>query len=215
MSTIFEDLAQCVISGDADKTKEMTEKAVADGADPLGIVNEGLMAGMRVVGARFKAMEMFVPEVLLAARAMKGGIEVVKPLISDTDMPSEGKVVMGTVSGDLHDIGKNLVSMMLESAGFQVIDLGFDVSPAAFAKAVKENDADVVGMSAMLTTTMLSMKDTVELFKEEGVRDGVGMIIGGAPVTKSFADEIGADGWGQDAGAAIELCKELIANKGA
>ncbi len=215
MSTIYEELAQCVIEGDADKSKEAAEKAVAEGAEPISIINDGLMAGMRVVGARFKAAEMFVPEVLLAARAMKSGIEVVKPLISDTDIPSEGKVVMCTVAGDLHDIGKNLVAMMLESAGFQVVDAGIDQSPADIVKAVRDSGAEIVGMSAMLTTTMLAMKDTVELFKEEGLRDSVGMIVGGAPVTKSFADEIGADGWGQDAGAAIELCKELIAGKGA
>lgn len=207
----FENLAQIVISGDFGGAKTLTQKMIDNGVDPLEIINQGLMAGMNVVGVRFKAGDMYVPEVMMAARAMSTGIELVKPLIADKDMPSAGKVLIGTVKGDLHDIGKKLVVMMMESAGFEIIDLGVDVDPAKFVKAVKEHNPQVIGMSALLTTTMLVMKDTIELLKEEGLRDSVKVIIGGAPINQGFADQIGADGYAADAAAATELCRSLIA----
>ncbi|EGW37183.1 MULTISPECIES: corrinoid protein [unclassified Desulfosporosinus] len=207
----FDSLAQIVISGDFGGAKTLTQKMIDNGVDPLEIINQGLMAGMNVVGVRFKAGDMYVPEVMMSARAMSTGIELVKPLIADKDMPSAGKVLIGTVKGDLHDIGKKLVVMMMESAGFEIIDLGVDIDPATFVKGVKEHKPQVIGMSALLTTTMLSMKDTVEALKKEGLRDTVKIIIGGAPITQGFADQIGADGYAPDAATATELCRRLIA----
>lgn len=207
----FDSLAEIVIKGDFGGAKTLTQKMIDNGVDPLEIINQGLMAGMNVVGVRFKAGDMYVPEVMMSARAMSTGIELVKPLIADKDMPSAGKVLIGTVKGDLHDIGKKLVVMMMESAGFEIIDLGVDIDPATFVKGVKEHNPQVIGMSALLTTTMLSMKDTIEALKKEGLRDTVKIIIGGAPITQGFADQIGADGYAPDAAAATELCRRLIA----
>ena len=168
---------------------------------------------MNVVGARFKAGDMYVPEVMMAARAMNAGMDLVKPLIAESDLPSSGKVVLGTVAGDLHDIGKNLVGMMMESAGMAVVNLGVDIAPEKFAAAVREHKPDVLAMSALLTTTMLAMKDTIDVLEEEGLRSSVKVIIGGAPVTSDFADEIGADGWAPDAASAKDLALELAGNK--
>ncbi|KJR49340.1 5-methyltetrahydrofolate--homocysteine methyltransferase [Desulfosporosinus sp. I2] len=207
----FNSLAELVIKGDYNGAQTLTQRMVGNGNDPLEIINQGLMAGMNVVGVRFKAGDMYVPEVMMSAKAMSKGIEVVKPLIADKDMPTAGKVLVGTVKGDLHDIGKNLVLMMMESAGFEIIDLGVDIDAEAFVKAVKEHKPQVIGMSALLTTTMLSMKDTIEALKEEGLRDSVKIIVGGAPISQGFADEIGADGYAPDAAAATDLCKRLIA----
>lgn len=207
----FNNLAELVIKGDYTGAQTLTQKMIDHGSDPLEIINQGLMAGMNVVGVRFKAGDMYVPEVMMSAKAMSKGIEVVKPLIADKDMPTAGKVLVGTVKGDLHDIGKNLVLMMLESAGFKIIDLGVDIDAEAFVKAVKEHKPQVIGMSALLTTTMLSMKDTIEALREEGLRDSVKIIVGGAPISQGFADEIGADGYAPDAAAATDLCKRLIA----
>ncbi|MEL7565865.1 MAG: corrinoid protein [Dehalobacterium sp.] len=204
----FETLSQRVIAGKEGEVKQQTQAMVTSGANPLEIINNGLIAGMNVVGARFKNGEMFVPEVLMAAKSMAAGIEIVKPLIADKDMPSVGKVIIGTVKGDLHDIGKNLVAMMLESGGFKVINLGIDVPPEKFVAAVKDHNPDIVAMSALLTTTMLHMKDIIELIKEEGLK--VKCIVGGAPISQDFADEIGADGFAPDAAAAVELCKRLL-----
>lgn len=206
----YSDLSKGVLSGDDSLVKTITQTLIDSGSDPLEIINQGLIAGMNIVGTRFKNGDMFVPEVLMAARAMSEGINLVRPLISEADMPSEGKVVVGTVKGDLHDIGKNLVGMMMESAGFTVINLGVDIAPEKFVEAAKEHKADIVAMSALLTTTMLSMKDTIELFKEEGLRDKVRIIIGGAPISQEFADEIGADGFAPDAASACELSKSLL-----
>ncbi|MEL7563432.1 MAG: corrinoid protein [Dehalobacterium sp.] len=205
----FESLSQSVIAGKEAQVKEQTKAMVDAGANPLEIINNGLIAGMNVVGARFKNGEMFVPEVLMSAKSMAAGIEIVKPLIADKDMPSKGKVILGTVKGDLHDIGKNLVGMMLESGGFRVINLGIDIAPEKFVAAVKEHNPDIVAMSALLTTTMLHMKDTIELIKEEGMK--VKCIVGGAPISQDFADEIGADGFAPDAASAVELCAKLLA----
>jgi 5-methyltetrahydrofolate--homocysteine methyltransferase len=163
---------------------------------------------MEIVGPRFRDGEMYVPEVLMAAKSMATGIEILRPLMSDTDMPSKGKIVLGTVKGDLHDIGKNLVGMMMESSGFHVINLGIDISPEEFVTAIKKHNPKIVAMSALLTTTMMQMQNTIDLIKEEGLT--VKSIIGGAPVTHEFADRIGADGYSSDAASAVELCKKLI-----
>lgn len=207
----FNSLADLVINGNFMGAKDLTKAMIDKGVDPLEIINQGLMAGMNVVGVRFKAGDMFVPEVMMSAKAMSMGIEILKPYMADRDMPSAGKVLIGTVKGDLHDIGKKLVVMMLESAGFDIIDLGVDIDPAAFVNAVKEHKPQVVGLSALLTTTMVAMRDTIEILKEEGLRDTVKIIIGGAPISQSFADEIGADGYAPDAAAATDLCRGLIA----
>ncbi len=206
----YEGLANGVVSGDFNRVAELTKKAIDEGVAPVEIINQGLIKGMNVVGARFKAGDMYVPEVMMAARAMKAGMDLVKPLIAESDLPTAGKVVLGTVAGDLHDIGKNLVGMMMESAGMNVINLGVDISPEKFAEAVREHKPDIVAMSALLTTTMLAMKDTIEVLQEEGLRDSVKVIVGGAPVTNDFATEIGADGWAPDAASAKDLALELV-----
>lgn len=206
----FADLAQYVIEGAESRVQEQVKSLTAQGVSPLEIINQGLIAGMSVVGARFKVGDMFVPEVLMSARAMSTGIEIVRPLIAETDMPSLGKVVLGTVKGDLHDIGKNLVGMLLESSGFKVINLGVDISPEQFVKAVKEHNPDIVALSALLTTTMTAMKETIELLQEEGLKDKLKIIVGGAPVSMDFADQIGADGYAPDAGSAADLCKKIL-----
>ncbi|MCG8542422.1 MAG: corrinoid protein [Clostridia bacterium] len=208
--TCFNTIAEGVIKGNEKLVRQNVQELIDEGSNPLEIINQGLMAGMNVVGARFKKGDMFVPEVMMAARAMNSGISLVKPLINDGDMPSVGKVVIGTVKEDLHDIGKNLVAMMVESAGFNVINIGIDISPEKFAEAIKEHKPDILGMSAMLTTTMMQMKQTIEYLKNEGLRDKVKIIIGGAPVTQQFAEEIGADGYSVDASSAAELCKKLL-----
>lgn len=206
----LESVAQAVMAGKEAQVKEDVKGLIDAGKAPLEIINDGLIGGMNVVGVRFKNGEMFVPEVLMAARSMAAGIELVKPLIADKDMPNKGTIVLGTVKGDLHDIGKNLVGMMLESGGFKVINLGIDIAADKFVEAVKEHNPQIVAMSALLTTTMLAMKDTIELLKEEGLKDQVKCIIGGAPISQDFADEIGADGFAPDAASAVELCKNLL-----
>lgn len=211
MSNILEELTKSVIEGDEDRVQELTKQAIDNGNDPKLIISQGLIAGMNVVGVRFKAGDMFVPEVLMCARAMKAGMEIIKPLITENDMPSAGKVLVGTVKGDLHDIGKNLVAMMLESAGYTVINLGTDISSTDFIQAIKEHKPGVLGLSALLTTTMLAMKDIIDQLKEEGMRDKIKVMIGGAPISQEFSDEIGADGFAPDAGSATELCKRLLA----
>jgi 5-methyltetrahydrofolate--homocysteine methyltransferase len=206
----FEQMANMVMEGNIEKVAELTQKAVDEGLKPMEIINEGLMKGMNVVGVRFKAGDMFVPEVLMAAKAMGSGMEIVKPLLTAGEQSESGKVMLGTVKGDLHDIGKKLVGMIMESGGLQIVDVGIDVAPDAFAKKVKEEKPDVLGLSALLTTTMLAMKDTIETLEEEGLRDSVKVIVGGAPVTLDFANEIGADGWAPDAVTAKDLALELM-----
>jgi 5-methyltetrahydrofolate--homocysteine methyltransferase len=207
----FEELSKSVISGNLAKVKKLTQALIDEAVSPLDIINQGLIAGMGVVGARFKNGEMYVPEVLVAARAMSSGIEMVKPLLVDQEIPSAGKVLLGTVKGDLHDIGKNLVGMMLESRGYTVINAGIDVPPEKFVAAIKEHKPHILAMSALLTTTMLHMKDTIELMKEEGIKDQVKVIVGGAPISQDFADEVGADGFAPDAASAVDLCNRLLA----
>ncbi|NLA27812.1 MAG: cobalamin-binding protein [Firmicutes bacterium] len=206
----LEKIKNSVIEGDVAGTTAETKSCLESGMDPMEIINQGLVAGMNVVGPRFKAGDMFVPEVLMSARAMHAGLDLVKEKMVDFEMPSSGKVIIGTVKGDLHDIGKNLVAIMLESSGFTVVNLGVDIPPEKFAEAVKEHEPQVVGLSALLTTTMLEMKETIDYLKEEGLRDKVKVVIGGAPVTDDFSTEIGADGYAPDGGSAVELVQRLI-----
>ena len=208
---IYAELAQSVISGQKDKVRELVSQLIAAGNNPLEIVNEGLIAGMDVVGVRFKAGDMFVPEVLMSAKSMTGGLELLKPLIAAGDQKSNGRILIGTVKGDLHDIGKNLVSMLLESGGFEVINMGVDISSDDFIAAGAEHKPDIIALSALLTTTMPMMKDVVDLLKEKGLRDRIKVIVGGAPVSQEYADNIGADGYAPDAGSAVELCRQLLA----
>ena len=190
--------------------KELVQAAVDEGVDPQVILNEGLVKGMDVVGAKFKKNEFYVPEVLIAARAMKAGMEIIRPLLAETGAKPAAVLALGTVKGDLHDIGKNLVAMMMEGAGFEVIDLGIDVAPEKFVDTVKEKNPDIVAMSALLTTTMPGMKTTIDALEAAGVRDQLKTMIGGAPVTQNYADEIGADGYAPDAASAVDKAKELL-----
>ncbi len=209
----FEKLSNSVIKSNREEVMELTQEAVDEGVKPNEIINQGLINGMNVVGKRFKAGDMFVPEVLMAAKAMKGGMEIVQPLLVEEEREEAGRVVLGTVAGDLHDIGKNLVGMMMESGGLEVTDLGTDVEADEFVESIREVKPHVLGMSALLTTTMLEMKDVIEVLEEEGLRDDVKVIVGGAPVTKEFADETGADGWAPDAASAKDLAFELLEEK--
>jgi 5-methyltetrahydrofolate--homocysteine methyltransferase len=206
----FAQIAESVIRGQAPKVKELVQKALAEGAPVGDILREGLIKGMGVVGEKFKNNEFYVPEVLIAARAMKTGMELIRPLLADSGVEPIGKVAIGTVKGDLHDIGKNLVAMMLEGAGFEVLDLGIDVSPEKFVEAIKAHKIQIIGMSALLTTTMPSMKTTIDAIKAAGLRDQVKIMIGGAPVTQSYATEIGADGYARDAASGADCAKVLI-----
>ena len=205
----YEKMSEKVIEGSQDEVADLTQDAIDEGADPQEIISEGLINGMNVVGERFKAGDMFVPEVLMSAKAMKAGMKLVNPLLTEGDRAASTTVVLGTVEGDLHDIGKNLVAMMLESGGMEVINLGVDIEADEFVEAVRENDPDVLGMSALLTTTMMEMQDVIEVLEEEGLREGVNIIVGGAPVTQEFADDIGADGWAPDAASAKDLVQDM------
>jgi 5-methyltetrahydrofolate--homocysteine methyltransferase len=207
----YQNLCNEVVNGDLDKVKDLAKSLVDSGANPLEIINEGLIAGMNIVGPRFKNGDMFVPEVLMSAKAMSAGLEIVKSVLNGMEIPSIGTVIIGTVKGDLHDIGKNLVAMMLESSGFKVINLGVDLSAEQFAQAITEYNPGIVAMSALLTTTMPQMKTTIELLVENGLRGKVKVVIGGAPITQQFADQIGADGYAPDAASATDLCKQMLA----
>ncbi|HHY98319.1 MAG TPA: cobalamin-binding protein [Firmicutes bacterium] len=197
-------------AGNAPKVKTLVETALNSGIDPQTVLNEGLIPAMGRVGEKFKKNEIYVPEVLIAARAMYAGLDVLRPLLAKGGIKRTGKIVIGTVKGDLHDIGKNLVKMMFEGAGFEVIDLGTDVSESKFVEAVRTEKPDLLGMSALLTTTMLSMKSTIEALKQANLRDSVKVIIGGAPVTEKYAQDIGADGYAPDASSAVDVGKQLI-----
>ena len=203
-------LAEAVISGNKDESERLTNEAVDEGVGVESIINDGLIAGMSVVGVKFKNNEFYVPEVLIAARAMHAGMDIIKPLLTESGIEPRGTVAIGTVKGDLHDIGKNLVAMMLEGGGYEVIDLEVDVSPERFVEVVNEQGPDAIGLSALLTTTMPSMKDTVDALEEAGVRDKVKVMIGGAPVTQNYADEIGADGYAPDAASAVDMIAQLL-----
>lgn len=199
-----------ILDGDMGSVKANVQAAVDSGMEPGEILNEGMISAMGEVGRLFEEGEYFVPEMLIAARAMQAGLAILKPLLVDAGVESVGKVAIGTVKGDMHDIGKNLVGMMLEGAGFEVVDLGTDVAPEKFVEAVKDG-AGVIGLSALLTTTMPSMSRTIDALKEAGLRDSVKVMIGGAPVTTEYADQIGADGFASDASSAVALAKGLIA----
>ena len=206
----LEQIAEKLMKGKADEVKELVSKAIDDGEEPGKILNEGLLAGMGVIGERFKKNEVYVPEVLIAARAMKSGMEVLQPALASSGVEPIGTAVIGTVKGDLHDIGKNLVGMMLEGAGFKVVDLGIDVPPEKFVQGAMDENAKVVGVSALLTTTMTNMKAVVDAIKASDLADKAKVIIGGAPVTQAFCDEIGADGYAPDAASAADLAKSLL-----
>jgi 5-methyltetrahydrofolate--homocysteine methyltransferase len=203
-------IAERLQQGEDEEVAALTRSALDASLEAPTILEVGLIAGMQVVGERFREHEIFLPEVLLAARAMKAGLAVLEPHLSKADVPSRGKVVIGTVKGDLHDIGKNLVGIMLAGAGFEVIDLGKDVPPEKFIDAARESGANIIGMSALLTTTMPTMKKVVELLKEEGLDGSVRTLVGGAPVSEEYAREIGADGYGFDAANAVERVKTLM-----
>ena len=216
MEAELQALAEAIINGKRNDAAELTKKLIDAGVPAKRILDEGLIAGMSVVGEKFKNGEYFVPEVLVAARAMKAAMELLRPLLAASDVEPIGTVVIGTVRGDLHDIGKNLVAMMLKGAGFRVVDLGVDVPAEKFFEAAKEHNADIVGMSALLTTTMIYMPEVIKALEAEGIRNRVKVIVGGAPVTQEWADQIGADVYAPDAASAVDKCKELPAQlKGA
>ena len=206
----FKELSQFVIDGKIAEAEEWTKAAQGQGASALDIVNKGVMPGMTEVGEKFKAGEFYLPEVIVAARVMKAVTELVGPELSAGKVESAGKVVIGTVQGDLHDLGKNLVGMMLEGAGFEVQDLGIDVSPEKFVEAVRESGANLVGLSALLTTTMPVLTETITALKDAGVRDKVKVMVGGAPVTREYAEQVGADGYAPDAASAVDEAKYLM-----
>jgi 5-methyltetrahydrofolate--homocysteine methyltransferase len=202
-------LADAIIRGDQNVAVQMTKAALEEGASAESVLNNGLIAGMDVIGGRFKKNEVYIPEVLIAARAMKMAMEVLEPELVKAGVKPRGKLLIGTVQGDLHDIGKNLVAMMLKGAGFEVVDLGVDIGPDKFVEQAKTTGAHLIGMSALLTTTMPSMEKTLKALKEAGVSAKV--MIGGAPVTQGYADKIGADGYSPDAASAVDLAKSLVA----
>ena len=206
---ILNEISRYLQQGDCEKVGSLTRQAV-EKVPPRDILDNGLIAGMNVIGEKYKAHEIFLPDVLLAAKAMYAGMDVLRPLFLKEEMPTAGKVVIGTVRGDLHDIGKNLVGIMLRGAGFEVIDLGNDVPPEKFVETAQSENATVIGMSALLTTTMLVMKDVIEIVKEQGLSDRIRTIIGGAPVSAEFAHEIGADSYGYDSAHAVEQIRVLI-----
>jgi 5-methyltetrahydrofolate--homocysteine methyltransferase len=210
MADILQVIATSLYNGENDKVAQLVQQALDEGTTAEEILNGGLIAGMDEVGKDFKAGELFVPEVLIAARAMHAGMDILRPLLAEADVPSAGKYIIGTVKGDLHDIGKNLVKMMLEGAGFELIDLGTDADDAAFVDAVREHQPSVLGMSALLTTTMVNMRSTIEALEEAGLRDSVKIMVGGAPVTAAFAEEIGADAYAPDAASAVDVAREIV-----
>lgn len=204
------EIANCVLNGEDEQIVTYIQALLDAGAAPLDILNNGVIAGMSKVGELFKAEELCLPEVLMAAEAMTAGIDVIRPLLGDVEVATKGTVVIGTVKGDLHDIGKNLVAMMLETDGYKVINLGCDVPPEDFVEKVRECKPQIVGMSALLTTSMTEMGNTIDLLKAAGLRDQVKVIIGGAPTSWEFANKIGADGYSADAASAVNLCNKLL-----
>ena len=205
----YKQLYEAILNGNFKIAKEVTQQALGMNADPQMLVQEYMIPAMNEVGRRYEANEYFVPELLIAARAMKASLELIRPLLANQGAQPAGRVVIGTVKGDLHDIGKNLVGAMLEGSGFEVYDLGVDVSPEKFTKAAQDNNASLVAMSALLTTTMGSMRSTIEALKAAGVRDKVKVMIGGAPITQRYADEIGADGYSSNANSAVALARKF------
>jgi 5-methyltetrahydrofolate--homocysteine methyltransferase len=210
MSRIYEQLSTAILEGDAEKAPKVVHKGLKEGLEPKDILDKGLVVGMNEVGVRFKAGDMFVPEVLMSADAMQASLVVLRPELVRSGAKLIGKIVLGTVKGDLHDIGKNLVGMMCEGAGFEVIDLGFNVDPEKFVEAIKVHQPEIIGMSALLTTTMRAMALTVKAVEEAGLRDRVKIMVGGAPVDAAFAQRIGADGYGSNGPSGSELAKRLV-----
>jgi len=206
----YQELADAIIKGDNTVSKEIAEKLVADGVKATEILNEGLVPGMNVVGTKFKANEMYIPEVLIAARAMHAAMDIIKPLLVEAGAEMKGTVIVGTVQGDLHDIGKNLVCMMLEGGGFSVVDAGVDIPADQFVAKAKESGAKVLGLSALLTTTMPGMKEVIDAMKADPDTADVKVIVGGAPLTQEYADSIGAAGYAADASSAVDLANELM-----
>ena len=208
----YEKLQESIIAGQKDKVKEVVNTLLDSGNAPMEIISEGLIGSMSIVGQKMKSGEMFIPEVLASAHAMNEGMGMLKPLITGDEASSlyASKVLIGTVQGDLHNIGKNIVSMILESGGFTVVDLGVDIPADKFVEAVKQEQPNILGLSALLTTTMPRMKDVIKALKEAGVRDKVRVIVGGAPITQDFADSIGADGYAPDAASALDKAKQLL-----
>jgi len=206
----YQQLHEAILNGDAKTAKAVTEQALAAGTEPLKLVQEYMMPAMDEVGRRFECNEYFVPELLLAARAMKAALELIRPLLVASGAQPVGRVALGTIKGDLHDIGKNLVGAMLEGGGFEVVDLGVNVSPEQFIAAVREKNVNIIAMSALLTTTMPAMKTTIDALQQAGVRQQVKILIGGAPITQKFADEIGADGYGESAAGAVHAARKVI-----
>ena len=211
MSEVLMQISEAIIEGNVDDIVDLMEEALDGGSSAEEVLNQGLMAGMDHVGVEFKAGNMFVPEVLRSAKAMQAAMDVLRPMLTKAGVKHTGKLLLGTVKGDLHDIGKNLVGMMCEGAGFEVTDLGKDISPEQFVAAIKEQQPDVLGMSALLTTTMRTMGHTIKALEEAGLRDRVKVMVGGAPVTQAFADQIKADGYAPNAAAASELARKLVA----
>jgi 5-methyltetrahydrofolate--homocysteine methyltransferase len=209
---IYEKISKSLEEGDDEKVHQLTGDAISDGLSPKTILDDGLLAGMKIVGDKFKKRKIFLPDVLLSARAMYSGLDLLEPLLIEDEIPSKGRIVIGTVEGDLHDIGKNLVGIMLKGAGFEVIDLGNDVSPEDFINTAVSKEAGMIGMSALLTTTMLVMEKVIQQIHTKNLNKQIKTIIGGAPVSQQFADEIGADAYGYDAGNAVEIISKLTIN---
>jgi 5-methyltetrahydrofolate--homocysteine methyltransferase len=210
MSGILQQISQTVIEGNLNAVTGLTQSALDSGLSAQEVLDQGLMAGMDYVGKEFKAGAMFVPEVLRSAKTMQNAMDILKPLLVKSGSKMTGKILLGTVKGDMHDIGKNLVGMMCEGAGFEVIDLGKDLGPEAFVAAVKKHEPNIIGMSALLTTTMRAMEHVIHALKEAGLRDKVKVMVGGAPVTQAFATLIGADGYASNAAAAADLAKKFV-----
>ena len=206
---MYQEIFQAVVKGDAEKTKQECQRLISDDAAANDILNKGLLPAMEEVGRLFRDGEYFLPHVIIAAKAMEAGMEILKPHLADSDATARTKVALGTVKGDLHDIGKNLVGMLIVGGGFEVLDLGRDVPPETFLEAVRDQGVKIIGMSALLTTTMPVMATTIQALKDAGIRDKVSVMIGGAPVNQDYAEEIGADGYASDAPSAVELAKQL------
>ncbi|MDZ7844130.1 MAG: corrinoid protein [Anaerolineales bacterium] len=207
---ILEELSTAVLEGDSAKAAALTQQGLDEGLSPQKLLNNGLIVGMDEVGVRFKRGDMFVPEVLMSAESMSEGMKLLRQLLIDDGTKMAGTIIMGTVEGDLHDIGKNLVSMMCEGAGFEIVNIGFDAAPEKFIDAIKEHQPDIVGMSAMLTTTMRAMGHTIKAIEEAGLREQIKVMVGGAPVDQEFAERIGADGYGANAPSSADLAKQLV-----
>jgi len=208
--SVLEEMQENVVAGNESKVVELTQKALDEGLAPEKILNDGFVPGMEIVGRKFQENEIYVPEMLMAARAMKAGMKLLEPFLTEAGIEPIGKIVIGTVKGDLHDIGKNLVAMMLEGGGFEVIDAGVDVSAQKFMDLVKEKKPDILCLSALLTTTMGEIKNVIDAFKENGLRNDIKIMVGGAPLTVEYSKEIGADGYSPDAASAVDIAKELL-----